>query len=190
MRSVRNRQADGAGFSLIELLFIVSIMSVVTAISVFQLGSAQPWLKGDGAMRVVMGQIRTARELAITQRRYIRVTFANPDTVQLVREEVPGPATTVLTTIGLEGGMVYTLVPGLPDTPDAFGNPSAIAFGAAVNIKFSPDGTLVNQDGESINGTVFLALAGISRSARALSVLGSTGRIRAYRWDGSNWRLV
>ena len=74
-----------------ELIFVVSITAVITGISVLQLASAQPWLKGDGAMRVVLGQMRMARELAITQRRYIRLTFVDPNTIQLIREEVPGP---------------------------------------------------------------------------------------------------
>jgi prepilin-type N-terminal cleavage/methylation domain-containing protein len=178
------------GFSLLEVLFVIAIIAVVTGMSVFQLGAAQPWLKGDGAMRALLGQMRTARELAIAQRRCIRMVFVNPATVQLVREEVPGPATTVVGETTFEGGVIYSLVDGLPDTPDAFGNPAPVSFGVVVNIKFSPDGTLMNQDGEAINGTVFLAIPTVSRSARALTVLGSTGRIRSYRWDGGFWRLV
>jgi prepilin-type N-terminal cleavage/methylation domain-containing protein len=178
------------GFSILEILFAIAIMAVVTGMSVFQLGSAQPWLKGDGAMRALLGQMRTARELAIAQRRCIRVLFVNSGTVQLVREEVPGPATTVVGETTFEGGVIYSLVDGLPDTPDAFGNPASIAFGALNTIKFSPDGTLMNQDGQVINGTVFIAIPTEVRSARALTVLGSTGRIRSYRWDGNSWRLV
>lgn len=178
------------GFSILELLFVVAIMAVVTGMSVLQLGAAQPWLKGDGAMRALLGQMRTARELAIAQRRCIRVVFVDPATVQLVREEVPGPATTVVGETTFEGGVTYSIVDGLPDTPDAFGNGASVAFGAVNTIKFSPDGTLMNQDGEVINGTVFLAIPTVGRSARALTVLGSTGRIRSYRWDGGLWRLV
>ena len=173
-----------------EMTFVVSIMGVITAISVLQLAASQPWLKGDGAMRVLLGQMRTARELAITERRYIRLAFIGTNTIELVREEVPGPDTTVVGKTMLEGGVEYSIVPGLPDTPDVFGKGAPVSFGLVNNIKFTPDGTLVNQDGESVNGTVFLAMPGQVRSARALTVLGSTGRIRGYRWDGSAWRLV
>ena len=55
-------------------------------------------------------------------------------------------------------------------------------------MKFSPDGTLVNQDGASANGTAFLAIPNQALSARAVTILGSTGRIRGYKWNGSKWR--
>ena len=85
-------------------------------------------------------------------------------------------------------------VAGLPDTPDAFGNASAVTFatatGSPLEIKFATDGTFVNQDGLSLNGTVFVALPNQRLSARAVTVFGSTGRVRAYRWDGRIWKRV
>jgi prepilin-type N-terminal cleavage/methylation domain-containing protein len=185
-----NEPSSARGFSVIELVVVVGIIGVVSGLTVQQLVSVRPWLTGDGAMRVVLGQIRTARELAITQRRYMRVTFTDPNIVQIIREEVPGPATTVLSSTVLEGGVTYSLFNGVPDTPDAFGINAAIDFGAAVNIKFNPDGLLVNEVGASTNGSVFLARPSENRSVRAITVLGSTGRIRGYRWDGSAWRIV
>ena len=108
-------------------------------------------------------------------------------------KEVPGPATTVLSTVFLEGGIQYSLVNGLPDTPDAFGIGAPIDFGVVTNIKFTPDGTLVNpgRTVRHINGdSVFFAIPNLDLSARAITVLGSTGRIRAYRWNGRLWKLV
>lgn len=178
------------GYSAIEMLFVTALLGILAAIAVVQLNAARPSLKGDGAMRVVLAQMRTARELAITERRFMRVVFVSPNEVQLVREEVPGPATTIVASTVLEGGVGYALVAGVPDTPDAFGMGSPIDFGVITNLKFSPDGTLVNQDGQSINGSVFLAIPPEPRSVRAVTVLGSTGRIRGYRWDGHAWKRV
>ena len=175
---------------MLELLFIVAIMGILSGMAVLRIGASQPFLKGNGAMRVILSQVKTARELAITQRRYMRVTFTNPNQVQIIREEVPGPNTTVVSTTILEGGMQFALISSLPDTPDAFGKNAPVYFGAVTNVKFSPDGTLVNQDGATANGSVFVALRSIEESARAITVLGSTGRIRAYRWDGRIWKLV
>jgi hypothetical protein len=57
-----------------------------------------------------------------------------------------------------------------------------------VTILFNSDGTLIDQQGRPINGTVFLAVrGGTDRSARAITVLGATGRVRAYRWTGAEW---
>jgi Tfp pilus assembly protein FimT len=175
---------------MVELLFVVALMAVLSTMSVLQIGASRASIKGDGAMRLMISQMTTAREMAIGQRRFMRVVMTNPNTVQIIREEVPGPATTVISSIFLEGGPVYMLMPGLPDTPDGFGTASAIAFGNVVNIKFTPDGTLVNQNGVTINGTVFMGMSGAVRSARAVTVLGSTGRIRGYRYDGNSWKLV
>lgn len=179
-----------AGFSALEMLMAVSITMALGGMATLQIGAARPAMKADGALRVLLGQMRIARELAITERRFMRVNFDNPGQIQIVREEVPGPATTVVATTMMEGGFGYWLIDGVPDTPDAFGRTSAIDFGAAANVKFTPDGTLVNQDGAGANGTVFFAMPDTARSVRAVTVLGSTGRIRGYRWDGRGWRLV
>ena len=179
------------GFSLVELLFVVALMGILGAMSVLQIGASRASIKGDGAMRVTIGQMRTARELAIGQRRFMRVVLTLPNKLEVIREEVPGPATTVVSTTFLEGPTFKLM--GLPDTPDAFGKASAIDFGTVTNIKFTPDGTLVNQDGVTINGTVFMGMTpddAAARSARAVTILGSTGRIRGYRYDGRNWKLV
>lgn len=190
MRTSRHTLASARGFSALEMLLIVAIMGVLSAVAGLQMVTARPAMKGDGALRMVMSQIRMARELAITQRRYMRVTFIDPDVIEIRREEVPGPSTTIVSTTMIEGGVYYSLIDGVPDTPDMFGRTSAVHFGSVTNIKFSPDGTLVNQDGQSINGSVFLAMPEAERSARAITILGSTGRVRGYRWDGNNWKLV
>ncbi len=184
------RTAGQAGFSVLETLLVVSIMGVMASMAVLQVGNARPAIKGDSAMRTVIAQMRTARELAITQRRYMRLSFGDPNKVEILREEVPGPSTTSVGSTVIEGGIAYSVISGLPDTPDSFGLGSAVNFGTATNVKFTPDGTLVNQDGQTVNGTVLLSLSNQKQSARAITVLGSTGRIRGYRWDGSAWKLV
>ena len=196
-RCTRRRLADDSGYNIIELLFVLGIMAVVAAMATAQIGAARPGMKADGAMRVVLGQMNAARELAIAQRKYMRLTFTVPScspgtpcnySVGIIREDTP-LATTTLSNIPLEGGVQFTLVAGLPDTPDAFGESGGIDFGAAVNVKFTPDGTLVNQDGAGANGTVFIAIPKLATSARAVTILGSTGRVRGYKWDGRQWKL-
>ena len=91
---VQRRRTAQAGYSLVETLLVIGIMSVVGGMATMQIAVARPAMKGDSAMRVVMAQMRTARELAITQRRYVRVAFTTPGTVAITREEVPGPSTT------------------------------------------------------------------------------------------------
>ncbi|MEQ1728124.1 MAG: GspH/FimT family pseudopilin [Vicinamibacterales bacterium] len=191
-RGARHGGALGpsAGMSLVELVIVLGIMGVIAAMAGLSIIQAKPAIQGDGAMRSVLSQMRTARELAISERRCMRVAFIPTSAIRIVREEVPGPSTTTLSTVGLESGAVFSQATGVPDTPDAFGAASAVDFGAVTTIKFTPDGTLVDQDGNVVNGTVFVTLPGSASSARAITVLGSTGRIRGYRWDGRAWKLV
>jgi prepilin-type N-terminal cleavage/methylation domain-containing protein len=178
------------GFSLVELLVVVALIGIGSAMGMFLMGQWGPAVRADGALRVVMTQLNRARQLAITQRRNMRVTFTNGNRVQIIREEVPGPATTVVSSQLLEGSMVFALMPGVPDTPDAFGNGAAVNFGAATTVKFSPDGMLLNQTGNPLNGSVFVSTSNLSWSARAITIMGATGRVRGYRWNGVRWDLV
>jgi Tfp pilus assembly protein FimT len=195
MKNKRPRRNAEAGYSVIEMMFILAIMGLLSAMAVIQISSIRPGMIADGAMRAVIGQMMAAREQAITQRRAVRVTFAQPNRIAAVREVGVGTAA-VLTTLSstiFEGGVKYSVVSGLPDSPDTFGNSSStgINYSASVsNIKFTPEGTLTDQDGGGVNVSVFVSIAGQAISARAVTVLGSTGRIRGYKWDGKRWSQV
>ena len=62
-----------------------------------------------------------------------------------------------------------------------------IAFGAAQTISFNTEGMMVDGSGNPLNGTVFLMIPKNVGSARAVTVLGSVGRVRGYRWNGMIW---
>jgi len=188
------RLRSQAGFSLIEMMVTLGIFGTLATMAAFQIGSARPGFLGDGGMRQVVAQMNIARERALTERRNVRVNFIAPNKIQLIRQNVAvGGApttTTTLTTVDLESGVVFGLTPNVPDTPDAFGNASAIAFGAAAQYWFTADGLLTDQNLAPISGTVFLALPGQNRAARAVTILGATGRIRGYKWDGRQWKRI
>jgi Tfp pilus assembly protein FimT len=181
------------GYTTLELLVTVGIMGTIAAMAAVQIGIARPSYKGDGAMRQVIAQLNIARELAITQRRFVQVAFTAGNEVQITREDIPN-GTTVIQTVPIEGGIRFGLTAGVPDTPDNFGNAAAVSFGAATQLRFTTDGTLVDENANPISGSVFLNWPGTGqgqeRAARAVTILGSTGRIRGYRWDGRNWKRI
>jgi prepilin-type N-terminal cleavage/methylation domain-containing protein len=197
---------SAAGFSLVEMMIVVGLGAVLTGMAVAQIGNSRPGALGDGGMRVILGQMNQARQIAIQQRRYVRVVFTTPNLIQVVIENTTTAATTavctttaactVLSSPILEGNVQFGTVTGVIDTPDGFGinaaafNGGPVAFGTATLVRFRPDGTLVNQSGVSINGTVFLAVPGAALSSRAVTVLGATGRVRGYRWIGNQWNVV
>jgi prepilin-type N-terminal cleavage/methylation domain-containing protein len=191
-----------AGFSLIEMMIVVGILGVLIAIALFQIGVSRPGYIGDGGMRVILSQMNQAREMAITKRRNIRVELVGTNQVRISREVVPAtvpPTWVVVQSVFMEGSMQYGLLtPALPDSPDTFGNATATEFKlagtAATELKFTPEGTFINQDGLTLNGSVFLTLPNATKerrlSARVVTVMGSTGRVRAYKWNGSQWKIV
>ena len=178
------------GASLIELMLTVGVMAVVGSMGTAKMTGARRAMQSDSAMRAVMTELNTAREMAVTQRRNMEIQFLGGNWVRIVRHEAPGVATTVLHSIALEGGAGFSLTTGVPDTPDAFGNGAAVAFGSAQTFMFGTDGTLMDGSGNPLNGTVFLAIPNTPLSARAVTVLGATGRVRGYKWYGTGWTRV
>jgi prepilin-type N-terminal cleavage/methylation domain-containing protein len=209
MNNLKRRLRTEDGFSLIEITVVVGIMAVLGGMAVVQIGLSKSSARGDAAMRVVLYQMNQARELAIGQRRYMQVTFDTArNQMNVMREDSANggnPLTTTINSVGFEGGAMFGLVAGLPDTPDAFGMAASTSFtssngtfsstvvlGNTKVAKFAPDGTLVDWNGRTANGTVFISIPinGSTNSARAVTVLGSTGRVRGYRWDGRGWKVV
>ncbi len=179
---------------MIELVVVVSIILIVTAISITQLKPNLQNARIDAAMREVLETFRQAREFAIANRRYVQVTFPANNQVQITQLNTltagAGGINPILDTVTLAPPLTFTL-DGMPDTPDAYGNASAIVFESVAN---GPVGGMVFQsDGEfldgatflPINGTVFLGITGQQSTARAVTVLGTTGRVRGWKSNGA-----
>jgi|SRR5690242_5730499 len=181
MKDLQNRTHSQHGFSLLEVMATLSIAAVVGSMATSSIVTARRAIQGDGAMRIVMSQVNTAREMAITQRHLMELQFVGGNWVRIVRHEIGGGTTTV-SNVALESGAQFALTPGVPDTPEGFGSVNAVSFGAALAVMFNTDGTLIDTNGSPINGTVFLTIPNQTGSTRAVTVLGSTGRVRGYKW--------
>jgi len=103
---------------------------------------------------------------------------------------------------GITNGAQFYLFPTLPDTPMAFGNTQAINLaqpsgGGVWGVMFTTSGALVgtsslaamNLIGNSnpVNATIFIGIPPKISTARAVTVLGGTGRVRSYTWNGTQW---
>lgn len=175
-----------AGFSLIEVLFVVSLGAVLTGMTVFAFQAAERQIRGDANLRLLRSLLETARERALTERRSIEVRFLGTREIATFRREVP-TGETLLARVFLEGNGRYALWAGVPDSPDGFGNAAPIDFGGATATMFGPDGMFVDASGVPVNGTVFFGVPAQTETARAVTVFGATGRVRGYRWSGSAW---
>jgi prepilin-type N-terminal cleavage/methylation domain-containing protein len=174
------------GFSLIEVMIGLSLVMVVSGFALLNTSNILPGMSANTAMKQTLAQLRSGREQAIAQRRNIEIRFLSPNRIQLLRYDVPIGAT-VLSTIALQGKNEFLKFAGVPDTPDAFGNVSAISFGAQAPWIFLSDGTLMDSSTNPVNGTVFLGQVNRASTARAVTILGATGRVRDYMWTGTAW---
>lgn len=178
------------GFSLLELAVVIGVTLIGLAMVVIQTTSLVPSLKASSAMDQVFSQFRAVRNTAITQRRQIQVAFVGNN--QMTTTEIEPVGTSPAATITLGGAVQFILFAGIPDTPMAFGNKAAIYIGGASGgpavMNFTTTGAFVDGNGNPINGTVFLGIAGLPATARAVTILGATGRVRQYHWDGAAWQ--
>jgi prepilin-type N-terminal cleavage/methylation domain-containing protein len=178
------------GFTLIELMMVIAVLGTLVGMAIMVSPSFVRTARADAGLAQALDVLRSAREIAISQRRNVRVAFTGVDVIQTARIEIPA-AETPLRAVQLENRMRFLKETGVPDTPDKFGIPSssAVAFGtpAPTQLLFTSEGTLVDQNGNIINGTVFLSVPGQRNSARAISVFGATALIRVWRWDGHDW---
>jgi prepilin-type N-terminal cleavage/methylation domain-containing protein len=182
------------GFSLLEGLVVMGIISIILAMAIINFGNMLPNARANSAMDQLLYRLRSAREQAIAHRREVQVQFVG--TTQLTISELwvtgtpPAPATYTF-----EGGaqyMVFTAAPAVPDTPMGFGNSSAIYFegvsGGPPIMKFTTNGSFIDGGNTLVNGTAFLGIPGKSQTARAITILGATGRVREYHYDGTQWQ--
>jgi Tfp pilus assembly protein FimT len=178
--------AKASGFSLLETLLTVGVLMVMTAISVPAIRNEVFDAKASSAMRQVQGSLRAARDAAMTQRRTMEVIFSGNGTIQVFRMD--GVVRTPLSTMTLVNGMGYQMFTSLPDTPDLFGQGGGVSFGGLTTVYFLADGSVSDAVGIPVSGTLFLGMPNQPLSARAVTVLGPTGRIQSYRWDSRVWR--
>ena len=153
--------------------------------TVISVQSALPGMSGNAALDQVVAALRLGRAAAISQRRPVEVRVTLPNQIDLVRINTNDETT--VATINLESNPSFVLTPGVPDTPDGFGNAGAVDFGGAALVRFLPDGTFTDGAGIPVNGTIFIGAPASPLAARAVTIVGSTGRATSYRWIGNRW---
>jgi len=181
------RSRSTFGFGLLETLAVIALISIAATVAIIQLRPTRELLSADQNSNLVMTQTRYARQVAIDQRRNVLITFTAPNRITVTRLE-SGGGSTVLSDVTLSGGFTFGLPTGtIPDTPEGFGNATAVAFGLATGGTFLGDGTFISAGGLVQNGSVF-TIGGGNQTARAVTLTGATGRLKQYSLDGGVWK--
>ena len=205
---MRVRGRKQRGFSLIELMVVVAIVVIIAGWTIMGGTALAKNMKSNAAMGTVVTQLRQARELAVSARRNVLVTCTPPNQIQLTLQTLPGeapppPIGPAFLNDNSKGGLQFAAFPALPDTPMGFGNTNAINFtpanGGAVglNVLFTVQGSFVGTTGAAnfsavgnsnlVNGSIFVGDPSDPTTARAITILGATGRVRSFYWDGKKW---
>jgi len=174
-----------AGYSLIEAIFVVALVTFGSSAALVQLQSSVKAIDADVASATVVSQMKYARQVAINSRYSVLVEFISPATIRLTQFGAGG-SSTVISNVTLPTGITFGLASGLGDTPEGYGNASAVHFNGATSGTFLADGVFVNNAGIVVSGTVFTIGSGTG-SARAVTLSGPNGRLKQYYVRNNAW---
>jgi type II secretory pathway pseudopilin PulG len=176
------------GLTMIELIVVLGILIIGFALAIPVTMAMVRNARSDSAALATSAFLEAARNRAVAERRNMQLTFgANNILVQ--RVEVPGGALTTVDQLTLEGEEEFDrFIPGLPDTPDAFGGAGDVNWTGPGPVMFTSDGSLIDAAGDVTNGTVFVGREGSPETQRAVTIFGVTGVMRTWKWRGTVWQ--
>jgi prepilin-type N-terminal cleavage/methylation domain-containing protein len=176
-----------AGFTLAEMLVVVALIAIGAGVTIPLTMEMVNRAKNDSSVVVAQTFIDSARDRAVAERRNVELEFRMPNRLLMYRIEVPSGVKTLIGEMQLEGAQEFRKFPGVTDTPDAFGASSAVSFTGTMPVMFTSDGSLIDSQGDVVNGSVFFGVPDRPESARAVTVFGITGMIRTWKWRGAQW---
>ena len=200
---------------MIEAVMVIAVIVTISSIAIIRLEPYLQQAQSADGLDQVKATLRQAREMAISQRRTVVVKFVSTQAstpcptapnifncVELFDMNVvsgtpltQAVASSPFLVVPIERNIQFLTYTSEVDTPDGFGISAAtngvefggVGGGPTTGMQFQTDGTFTDGSGNLINGTVFMGFSGMPASAGAVTVMGGTGRIRAYHGTGSGW---
>ncbi len=208
---IRNRTVEN-GFSALELLIVVAIILVLSAISIpFFYNYTRLYKSEDEALKL-MDNMREASQLALAKRRTFRLEIDITDNTLLIIDENGAAADTLVKSIPLENTLEVRMdkIPNgvTKPVPPNFANAAFIddALGHKVGAttvinhkvwaaRFNSDGSVVTAANLPVNVNLYVwppseANSDVPRNkveVRSLTIFGSTGAVRYWKHNGTSF---
>jgi Tfp pilus assembly protein FimT len=207
----QNVMKENKGFSIAELMMVLTIGMILSAIALPQMIGQRRLTRSTGVTREISAQLRYARQLAMSRR--LAFTFQYDDAGKQINIIGPIPVGTaalanpaypnnigssVVSTVGLtQGGLPSSEISyGIPTATDLPAGAPSIPTGALddgisktspssnkVNVTFQPDGSVINAAGSPDGKAIFIFNNKAAQgTASAISVIGASGRVKVWRY--------
>jgi MSHA pilin protein MshC len=197
-----NEWQSSGGFSVVELVTVLLVAGILTAIAVPQMVSQRRLLRSHAVVRQIATQMRYARQLAMSQRKAF--TFQYDDTkkeIVIIGNNASGTAVlldgaypnnvgssvlvrTPLATSGISTTEItYGIPSGLPATALTDGVSKTNLTSSKINITFQPDGSVIDAAGNPASTAMYIYNNRVpANTAAAISVIGASGRVKIWRY--------
>ena len=208
---MKNKQTLENGFSIVELLVVLVIISVMAGISAYFFNAHQKLYKPDDQSLKIIDILQEARQRALTQRETIRVEINTTlNIARVIDENTPSTANDdkEVRRVALFGANDVVITsrannigynpPENLSAPNAIFSPSNYPTSSSQNvctIRFQSNGNVLNAGNDAI-GTgsiptgvtlhIWSPTVGATNNAdiaRAITIIGSSGSLRLWEFD-------
>lgn len=200
-RLVENGRSDPrsfermSGYSIVEILVVLTIIAVMTAIALPYFFNYGRMFKSEDQAIKVMDLMREAGQRAMNQRRTVRIELDGNPAGPVLRMIDENPDT-VFKTIPLESLSSVRM-----DTPGGIARPNPpnypdVAYTAGVwAARFRSNGSVVNAADLPISATLFswppsetnIAVPRRNEEIRAITIFGGSGAVRYWKYNGTTF---
>ena len=191
----------GYGFSLLEMLIVLTLISLLVCVSTSNLMGAQRQKDFEEFAREVVALLEACRWKAMNERSYAGAIVTEQANVRYVSLYLDGNGNGIRTADVLSGkdskfrgpfrmdksgdigtGVLNASIPQLPPKKGYLDPSDPVQFGKSSIISFSPRG-------DSSSGTLYLSCRSQSQMF-AVVVYGATARLRLWKYSNHGWQMV